>query len=70
MEKIKEADNYRIFKKRSGRFAVTGKDGKFINADEKVKILVSEGLVKTKAPAPKAEEPKEEAPAAEEDKKE
>jgi hypothetical protein len=37
---------YKIEKKRSGRFAVVGQNGKYINGEEKVKILVSEGLVK------------------------
>jgi hypothetical protein len=45
---------------------VQGKNGKFINAEEKIKILIAEDLVK--APEPKAEPdaPAEEAaPAAE-----
>lgn len=52
--------DYKIEKKRSGRFAVKAQ-GKFINGEKKVEILLKEGLVKalTKKKA------KVEAPAAE-----
>lgn len=58
-KKVKK--DYKIVKKRSGRFAVKA-NGKFINADKKVEILLKEGLVK----APAKKKVKEEAaPAAE-----
>ena len=46
MEKVKEASDYTIFKKRSGRHCVQSKKGAWINGDEKVKILTGEKLVK------------------------
>ena len=52
----------KIIKKRSGRYAVRGVDGAYINGDEKVKVLVEKGLIKAAVPA-KKEEPAEEAPA-------
>lgn len=60
MEVVKKTDAYVIVKKRSGRFGVKTQEGKWINGDEKVKILVEAGLVKAAVPAPK-EEPAEEA---------
>ena len=43
-KKIKK--DYRIEKKRSGRFTVKTKDGKIVKAEKKVEILVKEGLLK------------------------
>lgn len=51
-----EKKDYKIQKKRSGRYAVVGRNGKFINGDEKLKILITEGLVKAAAPKEKAAE--------------
>tara|TARA_Y100000385_G_C12937265_1_gene569402 strand:+ start:161 stop:397 length:237 start_codon:yes stop_codon:yes gene_type:complete len=68
METVKKTDNYTVFKKRNGRYSVQGKNKKWINGDEKAKILADEGLIKLSvaAPAPKEEAPAEEAaPAAE-----
>ena len=62
MEVVKKTDAYVIVKKRSGRFGVKNSSGKWINGEEKVKILVEAGLVK--AAVAKKEEPAEE-PAAE-----
>ena len=57
MGKAKKAkQEYKVEKKRSGRYAVVGKDGKYINGEEKVKILVKEGLVKQLKKAEKKEE--------------
>ena len=49
--------DYVITKKRSGRYAVVGKDRKPINAEAKVEILLKEGLItkKVKKAAPAAE---------------
>ena len=41
-----EKKAYKVEKKRNGRYAVKGPQGKNINGEEKVKILVKEGLVK------------------------
>lgn len=64
MEVVKKVGEYTIVKKRSGRFAVKAANGKFVNKEEKVKILTDAGLIT--APTPKVEEaPAEEAPAEE-----
>ena len=57
----KKTAEYTVLKRSDGRFAVQGTNKKFINGEEKVKILIAEGLLA--APAPKAVE---EAPAEEE----
>jgi hypothetical protein len=57
--KAKEKKEYTVEKKRSGRYAVIGKNGKFINGQEKVEILQKEGLIKKLTPKAK------DAPAAE-----
>ncbi|HAZ12865.1 MAG: hypothetical protein A2X86_21885 [Bdellovibrionales bacterium GWA2_49_15] len=54
---VKKTDAYTILKKRSGRFAVKAANGKWINAEEKVKILLGAGLIK--APAKKKAAPAE-----------
>ena len=62
MEIVKQTEEYQIIKKRSGRYGVRGADRKWIGGDDKVKILIAEGLIK--APEPKAEpEPEAEAAA-------
>lgn len=53
MKVEKKTAEYTVLKRRDGRFAVQGKNGQFINAEEKLKVLIAEGLVK--APEPKAE---------------
>lgn len=63
MEVVKQTDEYTVIKKRSGRFGVKNAAGKWINGEEKVKILVAEGLIKASLPAEKPAE--EEAPAEE-----
>lgn len=52
MEVVKQTDDYSIVKKRSGRFGVKNSQGKWINSEEKVKILLAEGLIKVTAPKP------------------
>lgn len=67
MKLAKKAAEYTVLKRRDGRYAVQGNDGKFINAEEKIKILIAEGLVKAPEPKaePAAEETTEETPAEE-----
>ncbi len=72
METVKKTDDYTIVKKRSGRYGVRRNDNKWINGEEKVKVLLEAGLieVKLKAPEPEAapaesEETAEETPAEE-----
>ena len=60
MEQVKQVGDYTIYKKRSGRYGVRAKDKKWVNGDEKVTILLKEGLIT--APKQKAKsEPAEDA---------
>jgi hypothetical protein len=43
----KKYDDYTVSQKRSGRYEVTGKNGKNINGTEKTKILLDAKLIKT-----------------------
>jgi len=68
MELVKKSGEYTIYKKRSGRFGVKNSKGKWINGEDKVKVLLGEKLIKACLPKEKpAEEaaPAEEAPAEE-----
>jgi hypothetical protein len=61
MNVVKKTDEYTIFQKRSKHYAVKDANKRWINGDDKVKILLAENLIK--APEPKAKaEPAEEAP--------
>ena len=66
MKVVKKTDEYTIFEKRNGRLAVKTADRKWVNGDDKVKILVDEKLLKVTLPQPKAEEPEEAEAAADE----
>ena len=69
MKVIKKTKEYVVYQKASGRYAVKDANKNWVNADEKVKILLAEGLIKAVMPAaPVVEEPAVEdvAPAAEE----
>jgi hypothetical protein len=48
-----------VYKKKSGRFAVKDAEKNWVNGDDKVAVLLAEGLVKTAPPAV-AEAPVEE----------
>ena len=61
MAKKKKKTEYKLIEKRSKRWAVLGKDGKYINGEEKVAILIKEGKIKVEKPKKKVEEPVEEA---------
>jgi len=63
MKVVKKTKDYVIYQKGSGRYAIKGADKSWINADEKIKILLAEKLIKAVVPAPAPKEP-EEAPAA------
>ena len=63
MKVIKKTKDYVIYQKGSGRYAIKDADKNWVNADEKIKILLAEKLVKTVAPAP-APKKTEEAPVA------
>ncbi|MDW3095661.1 MAG: hypothetical protein R8G33_08310 [Gammaproteobacteria bacterium] len=45
MKEIKSVGDNKIFQKKSGRYAVIGSDKKYINGDDKAKILADAGLV-------------------------
>ena len=53
MKVIRKTKNYIIYQKRSGRYGVQDSAKHWINQEEKVDILVAEGLIKM-ATAPKA----------------
>ena len=79
MKVVKKTEMFTIYVKSSGRFAVKDANKNWINAEEKVKILVENGFIKAFVPpvkkesdveqeineAPAAEAPAAEAPAAE-----
>ena len=73
MKVVKSTAEYTIYQKRNQRYGVKGSNSKWLNGDDKVKILLAEKLIKapaTKAPEPVAEEAPadeaaDEAPAAE-----
>lgn len=67
MKEIKSVGDNTIFEKKSGRYAVKDSNKKFVNGDDKAKILADAGLITI--PEPKAapvEEAAEETEAAEE----
>ena len=55
MKVVKKSKEYTVYQKRSGRYAVKGADSEWINEDEKIKVLLAEGLIVV--PEPKAAEP-------------
>jgi len=57
METVKKTAEYTIVKKRSGRYGVLGASGKWLNGDDKVKVLLAEKLIKAAAPKPAEPEP-------------
>ena len=64
MKVVKKTAEYTVYEKRSGRYAVKGADNNWVNAEEKVKILLAEDLIKVAAPAepePEVEEVADEA---------
>lgn len=61
METVKATKEFKIFKKRNGRYAVKNQKGQWMNGDDKVKVLTTEGLIKVSAPKKKEEPPVEEA---------
>ena len=59
MKLIKKMADYKIFMRGDERYAVQDANGKPINGEEKVKILVAEDLIKVTVPSPKKEAPAE-----------
>lgn len=60
MKVVVKNDEYTIYQRRDGRYAVENAAKKAVNGDEKVAILVANGLVKVTQPTSPAEEPAEE----------
>jgi hypothetical protein len=53
MKVVKQTAEYTVFKKRNNRYGVKGSNNQWINSDEKVTILLAEGLITvSKAAAP------------------
>ena len=65
MKEIKSSGDYKIFEKKSGRYAVKDGNKKYVNGDDKAKILADAGLVTIPVAKPKEPEPAEEAVAEE-----
>ena len=66
MKVVVTNDEYTIYQRRDGRYAVEGADKKPINGDEKVTILLANELISVTPPAaPEEEAAPEEAEAAE-----
>ncbi|TXS96749.1 hypothetical protein FV139_00530 [Parahaliea maris] len=63
MKLVKKTADYSIFQRGDERYAVKDAAKKPVNGEEKVAILLAEGLITVAAPAPKPVE--EEAPAEE-----
>ncbi|MGK0443014.1 MAG: hypothetical protein ACJA0N_002834 [Pseudohongiellaceae bacterium] len=65
MKTVKKTSEYTVKQRNDKRYAVVGANKKSINGEEKVKILLAEGLVTLSkaAPAPAEEAPAEEAAA-------
>ena len=59
MKLIKKMADYKIFMRGDERYAVQDANGKPINGEEKVNILVAEDLIKVTVPSPKEEAPAE-----------
>ena len=60
MKLIKKTAEYKVFKRGDERYAVQDATGKPVNGEEKVKVLLSEELIKVSLPgAPAAEESEE-----------
>ena len=55
MKLIKKTDEYKIYMRGDDRYAVQDANGKPVNGEEKVRILVAEDLIKVTLPSPKEE---------------
>lgn len=63
MKEVKKTPEYTIYQKKSERYAVKGADKKWVNGEDKVKILLKEKLITAAKPKPVEEEAPAEAPA-------
>ena len=60
MKLVKKTDEYSIYLRSDERYAVKDAHKNPVNGDDKVRILVEEGLIKAALPAEPTEEPAEE----------
>ena len=67
MKVVKRTAEFTIYQKRSERYAVQSAAKKWINGDDKLRILIEAGLVKEAAPKPPEVEPEASAEASETD---
>ena len=67
MKVVVKNDEYTVYQRRDGRYAVQGADKKAVNGDDKVAILAANDLIKVAVPAAPIEEPAEEVEAAAEE---
>ena len=65
MKLVKKTKDYSIFQKRSERYAVRNSDRQWVLGEDKLTILLKEGLMKKPEPKPVEEEPAQESEAAE-----
>ena len=56
MKLIKKSGEYSIYQRGDDRYAVKDADKKPVNGEEKVRILLAEGLIKVAEPSAPAEE--------------
>ncbi len=61
MKELKSSGDYIIFEKKSGRYAVKDGNKKYVNGDDKAKILADAGLVTMPVAKPKEPEATDEA---------
>jgi hypothetical protein len=57
MQQLKKTGDYTIYQKKSGRYAVMGKDKQFLHGEDKTRILLAEALVKQAQPKSPAASP-------------
>jgi hypothetical protein len=63
MKQVKKTGEYTIYQKKSGRYAVKGKDKQLLHGEDKTRILLAEALIeppKAKAPAGQSVAPESE----------
>ena len=60
MKLIKRVAEYKIFMRGDNRYAIQDSNGKPVNGEEKVRILLKEDLIKVTVPSPKGEAPESE----------
>jgi len=52
MKQVKKTPEHQIYEKRSGRYAVKDQNKRWVNGDDKVKVLLEAGLLSLAAKKP------------------